>query len=129
MKSTTRPFVNHKSSACAIFAPTAMKRTSSTALSALTEAAASGEGNLLELSVVAARARATLGEISLALEQVWGRHRAVMHSVSGVYGSEYGEGDDIGRVRAMTDAFAKVEGRRPRILVAKMGQDGHDRGA
>jgi methylmalonyl-CoA mutase len=101
----------------------------SAALSALTGAAESGGGNLLELSVAAARVRATLGEISAALEQVWGRHRAVIRSISGVYRSEYGEQDDIARVRALTDAFAAVEGRRPRILVAKMGQDGHDRGA
>jgi methylmalonyl-CoA mutase len=99
------------------------------ALSALTGAAESGQGNLLELSVAAARVRATLGEISAALEQVWGRHRAVIRSISGVYRNEYGEQGDIARVRAMTDTFAAVEGRRPRILVAKMGQDGHDRGA
>jgi methylmalonyl-CoA mutase len=99
------------------------------ALARLTAAAASGEGNLLELSVDAARARATLGEISDALEHVWGRHKAVIRSIAGVYRSEYGEEEEVARVRRMTDEFAAVEGRRPRILVAKMGQDGHDRGA
>ena len=99
------------------------------ALDALTQAAATGEGNLLELAVDAARARATLGEISGALESVWGRHKAVIRSIAGVYRAEFGEQDDISRVRRMADDFAVVEGRRPRILVAKMGQDGHDRGA
>ena len=94
-----------------------------------TQAAATGEGNLLELAVVAARARATLGEISGALERVWGRHKAVIRSISGVYRAEYGEDEEIAGVRRLTDDFAAVEGRRPRILVAKMGQDGHDRGA
>ncbi len=99
------------------------------ALDALTQAAATGEGNLLELAVDAARARATLGEISGALESVWGRHKAVIRSIAGVYRAEFGEQDDISRVRRMADEFEAVEGRRPRILVAKMGQDGHDRGA
>ncbi len=99
------------------------------ALDALTQAAASGEGNLLELAVVAARARATLGEISGALESVWGRHKAVIRSIAGVYRAEFGEQGGIVHVREMADAFAAAEGRRPRILVAKMGQDGHDRGA
>ncbi len=98
-------------------------------LAALTHAAASGSGNLLELSVDAARARASLGEISYALEKVYGRHQAVIRSISGVYSSEFGEDNEIAAVRARTDAFAVREGRRPRILVAKMGQDGHDRGA
>ena len=99
------------------------------ALDALTQAAATSEGNLLELAVVAARARATLGEISGALERVWGRHKAVIRSIAGVYRAEYGEDEEIAGVRRLTDDFAAVEGRRPRILVAKMGQDGHDRGA
>jgi methylmalonyl-CoA mutase len=99
------------------------------ALQALTNAAASGEGNLLRLSVRAARARASLGEISGALEKVWGRHQADTRSVSGVYRAEYGEQEMIEEVRQMADAFAAVEGRRPRIMVAKIGQDGHDRGA
>ncbi|MCB8923059.1 MAG: methylmalonyl-CoA mutase [Ardenticatenaceae bacterium] len=99
------------------------------ALRALSEAAASGEGNLLELSVNAARARASLGEISSALEQVWGRHQAVTRSIAGVYRAEYGEMDAIAEVRRMADEFEQLEGRRPRILVAKIGQDGHDRGA
>ncbi len=99
------------------------------ALEALTQAAATGKGNLLELSVNAARARATLGEISSALEQVWGRHQAVIRSVAGVYRAEYGDMEAIAEVRRMTDEFAQREGRRPRILVAKIGQDGHDRGA
>ena len=99
------------------------------ALHALTHAAAVGEGNLLELAVDAARARATLGEISDALERVWGRHKAGVRSVGGVYRAEYGDDEEIAHARKLADDFAAVEGRRPRILVAKMGQDGHDRGA
>ena len=99
------------------------------ALDALTESARTGEGNLLALSVEAARARATLGEISDALEKVFGRYQAQVRSVSGVYRSAYGAGDEIAKVRRMADAFAEREGRRPRILIAKLGQDGHDRGA
>jgi methylmalonyl-CoA mutase len=99
------------------------------ALAALSEAAASGQGNLLDLSVKATRARATVGEISDALEKVFTRHRAVIRSVSGVYGSAY-EGDEgFQRIRGEIDSFAEAEGRRPRLLVVKMGQDGHDRGA
>jgi len=103
------------------------------ALHALTRCAESGaeskEGNLLELSLQAARAHASVGEISYALEKVWGRHEATIRSVTGVYGSEVGESSAMKNVRDKTDAFATREGRRPRILVAKMGQDGHDRGA
>ena len=99
------------------------------ALEALTECARTGKGNLLELSVEAARVRATLGEISDALEKVFGRYKAQVRSVSGVYRSAYGAGDGIAKVRKMADAFAVREGRRPRILIAKLGQDGHDRGA
>ena len=99
------------------------------ALSGLTACAESGEGNLLALAVEAARARATNGEISLALEKVWGRHKAVIRSVAGVYSSEFGDAQEFAAVRRLTDAFAHREGRRPRIMVAKMGQDGHDRGA
>jgi methylmalonyl-CoA mutase len=98
------------------------------ALAALTHAAA-GEGNLLDLAVEAARVRATLGEISLALEKVWGRHQATIRTISDVYASEFGRDDSLQRVRAAVEVFARFEGRRPRILVAKMGQDGHDRGA
>jgi methylmalonyl-CoA mutase len=99
------------------------------ALHAITRCAETGEGNLLELSVEAARARATVGEISDAMERVFGRHEATIRSISGVYGSEAGEMRDFVEVRRRTGAFAEREGRRPRILVAKMGQDGHDRGA
>jgi methylmalonyl-CoA mutase len=99
------------------------------ALNAITEAARSGEGNLLALSIEAARVRASLGEISYALEKVWGRHKAVIRSISGVYSSEFGEADEVANVRSATDAFEQEHGRRPRILIAKMGQDGHDRGA
>jgi methylmalonyl-CoA mutase len=99
------------------------------ALAALTDAARSGAGNLLERAVAAARAKATVGEISDAMEQVWGRHRAETRAVSGVYSAEAGAmSKDVERVRRMCEAFAANEGRRPRILVAKMGQDGHDRG-
>jgi methylmalonyl-CoA mutase len=99
------------------------------ALAAITHATETGEGNLLELAVEAARARASLGEISQAIEQVVGRHQAVIRSISGVYSSEYGDDTLFTEVRQMTDDFAEKEGRRPRIMVAKMGQDGHDRGA
>ncbi len=99
------------------------------ALEALTAAAENESGNLLELAVEAARARATLGEISYALEKVYGRHKAVIRSISNVYGGEFGEVEEVTRVRRMTDEFAEEEGRRPRIMIAKMGQDGHDRGA
>jgi methylmalonyl-CoA mutase len=98
------------------------------ALDALTEGA-QGDGNLLELAVEAARARATVGEISDAMEKSFGRHRAEIKSISGVYGGAY-EGDrEFATIRGEVEAFAKDEGRRPRMLVAKMGQDGHDRGA
>ena len=98
-------------------------------LAALTEAARSGEGNLLDLSIRAVRARATVGEISGALESVWGRHRATTQSVSGVYGANFAEDAMWEKLRADIDAFAREEGRRPRIMVAKLGQDGHDRGS
>jgi len=98
-------------------------------LAALTKCAETGEGNLLELSIVAARNRASLGEISDAMEKAFGRHQATTKLINNVYRSEYTMTDDIEKVRALTDAFAEKEGRRPRILVAKMGQDGHDRGA
>jgi len=98
-------------------------------LAALTGAAASGEGNLLDLAVKAARACATVGEISSALEQVWGRHQAVIRTISGVYKSEAkADMKSFDEVMRRVNAFAQTEGRRPRILVAKMGQDGHDRG-
>jgi methylmalonyl-CoA mutase len=99
------------------------------ALSALTAAASQGSGNLLELSVNAARAKATVGEISEALEKAFGRHRAETRAISGVYSREIGQMDDkVRRVIALCEAFEKNDGRRPRILVAKVGQDGHDRG-
>ncbi|MFF7066973.1 methylmalonyl-CoA mutase [Streptomyces pseudovenezuelae] len=97
------------------------------ALDALTRAA-DGEGNLLELAVRAARAKATVGEISDALEKVYGRHASQIRTISGVYRNEAGESENVDRTRALVDAFEEAEGRRPRILVAKMGQDGHDRG-
>jgi methylmalonyl-CoA mutase len=99
------------------------------ALDALTKAAQTGEGNLLELSVNAARARATLGEISSALEKTFGRYQALNRTISGIYSSESQADPEFVRARQMADEFAAEEGRRPRILVAKMGQDGHDRGA
>ncbi len=103
-------------------------------LDALNCCAETGEGNLLELSVQAARVRASLGEISQAIEKISGRYQAMTKIISGIYSSEYrknggGQDDMVEKVRQMTDAFARREGRRPRILVAKMGQDGHDRGA
>ncbi|MBL8216476.1 MAG: methylmalonyl-CoA mutase [Bryobacterales bacterium] len=99
------------------------------ALDALTRCAGTGEGNLLELSVQAARARATLGEISMALEKVFGRYQAVSKTIAGVYSAESGQYQAFQETRRLVDEFAQLEGRRPRILVAKMGQDGHDRGA
>ena len=98
-------------------------------LDAITKSMETGEGNLLELAVEAARARASLGEISYAIEKVVGRHQAVIRSISGIYSSEFADEEIIEEVRKMTDDFEKREGRRPRIMVAKMGQDGHDRGA
>lgn len=97
------------------------------ALDALTRAAGGG-GNLLELAVNAARAKATVGEISDALEKVYGRHAGQIRTISGVYRNEAGESPSVERTRTLVDAFGEAEGRRPRILVAKMGQDGHDRG-
>ena len=99
------------------------------ALAAITHAAQNKSGNLLALSVEAARARATLGEISSAMEKVFGRHRAVTRAISGVYNSAHGEDGQMQRVREQIAEFEKTEGRRPRILIAKLGQDGHDRGA
>ncbi|MFC0469369.1 methylmalonyl-CoA mutase [Halalkalibacter kiskunsagensis] len=99
------------------------------ALVALSGAAKTGKGNLLAFAVDAARARCTLGEISMAYEKVVGRHRAVIRSISGVYRTEFGEKDEMKEIRHVTDQFAENEGRRPRIMIAKMGQDGHDRGA
>jgi len=98
-------------------------------LNAITKSVETGEGNLLALALEAARARASLGEISMAVEKVSGRHSAVIRSISGVYSSEFTDDEQLEEVRRMTDEFEKREGRRPRILVAKMGQDGHDRGA
>ena len=98
-------------------------------LAAITRSLETGEGNLLEFAVEAARARASLGEISDAVEKASGRHKAVIRSISGIYSSEFAEEDIIEEVRRMTDEFEEREGRRPRIMVAKMGQDGHDRGA
>ncbi|MGB5510764.1 MAG: methylmalonyl-CoA mutase [Woeseiaceae bacterium] len=99
------------------------------ALDALTESAEKETGNLLELAVNAARARATVGEISDALEKVYGRHRAVTQAVTGVYGAMYENDDEFAAVRLQVVEFEKAEGRRPRMLVCKLGQDGHDRGA
>ena len=99
------------------------------ALHTLSGCAASGKGNLLDLAIVAARERATLGEISSALEKTFGRYTASMRTISGVYSSQMKNVETIEAVRKLSDRFAKQDGRRPRILVAKMGQDGHDRGA
>ncbi|QNK86352.1 methylmalonyl-CoA mutase [Sporosarcina sp. resist] len=100
-----------------------------TILAELTEIARSGDGNLLACAVNAARARATIGEISDAIESVSGRHKAVIRSVSGVYSSNFSNTEEIDEVKMMAEDFLGNEGRRPRILIAKMGQDGHDRGA
>jgi methylmalonyl-CoA mutase len=99
------------------------------ALEALTSAAESGTENLLALSIDAARKRASLGEISYAMEKVFGRYKAVIRSISGVYSSESMQSDTFHKAQQLADQFAELEGRRPRIMIAKMGQDGHDRGA
>ena len=99
------------------------------ALDAITKCVETGEGNLLELAVDAAKKRASLGEISYACEKIVGRYKAVIRTVSGVYSSVAGEDADFEKAKAMTDEFAELTGRRPRIMIAKMGQDGHDRGA
>ena len=99
------------------------------ALMMLEKGASTGEGNLLALAIEAARARATVGEISDSMEAVFGRHRAEVKTLAGVYGAAY-EGDEgFSQIQADVEAFAVNEGRRPRMLVVKMGQDGHDRGA
>ncbi len=98
-------------------------------LAALTEAAKTNEGNLLALAVKAAEARATLGEISDALEEVYGRYKAQIRTISGVYNKEMKADESFEKAKQLADTFAKQEGRRPRIMIAKMGQDGHDRGA
>lgn len=99
------------------------------ALHAITKCAENGDGNLLSLAIEAARKRATLGEISSAMEKVFGRYKATIRAVSGVYAGEMKNQSTIEEVRQLSDRFASLDGRRPRILVAKMGQDGHDRGA
>jgi methylmalonyl-CoA mutase len=99
------------------------------ALDALARCAESGKGNLLELSVVAASKRASLGEISYAIEKVTGRYKAIVRTMSGVYSSEYKSDKDLEEAKELVTRFAAKEGRQPRIMVAKMGQDGHDRGA
>jgi methylmalonyl-CoA mutase len=101
----------------------------SAALEAITACAGGGDGNLLGLAVEAAKARASLGEISMAMEKVFGRHVANIRTISGVYEKEFAQQHDVRAVQQLTDRFAAEEGRRPRILIAKMGQDGHDRGA
>lgn len=99
------------------------------ALDRLAEAARTGTGNLLELAVDCARERASLGEISLAMEETFGRHQATIRSISGVYSAESMSDTDFEKAKTLVETFAKLEGRRPRIMIAKMGQDGHDRGA
>ena len=98
-------------------------------LDAITESVKTGKGNLLALAVEAAKCRATLGEISMACEKIVGRYKAVIRSISGVYSMEAKGNEKFAKAQAMADEFAKIEGRRPRIMIAKMGQDGHDRGA
>jgi methylmalonyl-CoA mutase len=99
------------------------------ALDALTEAARSGQGNLLALSIAAVRLRATVGEISDALEKVFGRHRADIQKVTGVYAAAYDSAEGWDKLKAEIAAFAESHGRRPRVMIAKLGQDGHDRGS
>jgi methylmalonyl-CoA mutase len=99
------------------------------ALAALTHCAQSGEGNLLDLSIKAVRLRATVGEVSDALEKVWGRHRADTQKVTGVYAAAYDSAEGWDKLKAEIEQFAREQGRRPRVMIAKLGQDGHDRGA
>ncbi|MDE2453069.1 MAG: cobalamin-dependent protein, partial [Burkholderiales bacterium] len=99
------------------------------ALSALTECARSGQGNLLALAIEAVRARATVGEVSDALEKVFGRHRADIQKVTGVYAAAYDSAEGWDRLKAEIAEFGNAQGRRPRVMIAKLGQDGHDRGA
>ncbi|HZY24413.1 MAG TPA: methylmalonyl-CoA mutase family protein, partial [Bacteroidales bacterium] len=99
------------------------------ALEAITKCVQTGEGNLLELAVEAASKRASLGEISNACEKIVGRYKAVIRTISGVYSSEYKSDEDFKEAKALVAKFAEKEGRQPRIMIAKMGQDGHDRGA
>jgi methylmalonyl-CoA mutase len=99
------------------------------ALDAITKAAENSDANLLELAVNAARLRATLGEISFAMEKVFGRYKAVTRSISGVYSKEISNNEAFQKAKALADEFAEMQGRRPRIMIAKVGQDGHDRGA
>jgi methylmalonyl-CoA mutase len=99
------------------------------ALDALTQAAESGEGNLLALSIEAMRLRATVGEVSDALEKIFGRHRADIQTVTGVYAAAYDSAEGWDKLKAEIEAFAQEQGRRPRVMIAKLGQDGHDRGA
>jgi len=98
-------------------------------LAALTEAAKDGSGNMLALAVAAMKARASVGEVSSALESVYTRHKAEIRSIAGVYGAAYRDDADFGRIQSDVRSFAEAEGRRPRMLVVKLGQDGHDRGA
>src|SRR5439155_2470210 len=98
-------------------------------LRALTACAESGEGNLLAHAIDAVRARATVGEVSDALEKVFGRHRADTQKVTGVYAAAYDSAEGWDKLRAEIDGFAEAHGRRPRVMIAKLGQDGHDRGA
>jgi len=99
------------------------------ALAALTNAAKTGQGNLLDLSIQAIRLRATVGEVSDALEKIFGRHHADTQKVTGVYAAAYDSPESWNAIKAEIDAFAREQGRRPRVMVAKLGQDGHDRGA
>jgi len=99
------------------------------ALDAITKCVQTGDGNLLDLAVEAASKRASLGEISYACEKIVGRYKAVMRTISGVYSSEYKSGDDLNDAKALVARFAEKEGRQPRIMIAKIGQDGHDRGS
>ncbi len=116
------------SSGCVPFAPRRDEASVQASLKALTESARQGNGNLLALAITAMRARATVGEVSDALETVWGRYRAETRSVSGVYSAAYADDPQWQQLRADIKAFADSHGRRPRLMMAKLGQDGHDRG-
>ncbi len=128
-RSTTPRCATSRSPGSSRSAPAATRPPWNSALGELTVCAREGKGNLLDATIKAVRLRATVGEVSDALEKVWGRYRATSQVVSGVYGAAFGQGQDWQQLKREVDEFAATEGRRPRMMIAKLGQDGHDRGA
>ena len=128
-KSTTPPCARRRSPGCKQVRAGRDAAAVQQALDALTECARTGQGNLLDLAIEAVRVRATVGEVSDALEKVWGRFRAANQTISGVYGAAFEHDQEWQELKQEVDDFAAAEGRRPRVMIAKLGQDGHDRGA